>query len=191
MKNKDKIIQTAIKLFNSSDIKSVTTNHIASQAGVSPGNLYYHFRNKEEIVSAIFDQMVTEELTACSQEQINTIDQLMVFFGNLLNIYWKYRFFRFELSFLLNQDKELKKKFIDYQNFQLADTEACLKRFTEQGIIVKVSQKQIEAIAQNTVLILNFWIPHVKVTSKSLTKQSVGDGMNIIFEILDLLKTSQ
>ncbi len=188
MKTKEKIIQTAIRLFNASDIKSVTTNHIAEQAGISPGNLYYYFRNKEEIISAIFDQMATEELTACTQGEIGDIEMLMDFFEKLLNIYWKYRFFRFELTFLLNQDRSLKKKFIAYQDYQINDTESCLKRFMEEGIIKPISEKQIKAIAHNTALILNFWIPYVKSSSKSFTKQSVREGIEVIIETLNLLK---
>ena len=191
MNNKDKIIQTAVRLFNNSDIKSVTTNHIAEQAGISPGNLYYHFRNKMEIISVIFDRMAAEEFNVCNQDVINDIEMLMAFFENLLHVYWKYRFFRLELSFLLNQDKELKKKFIDYQNSQISDTEACLNRFMERGIISQITPKQVSAIAQNSALILNFWIPHIKATSKSITKQSLREGINVLIEILHLLRVSR
>ena len=188
MNTKEKILQTAVKLFNQSDIKSVTTNHIAEQAGISPGNLYYHFRNKDQIISAIFDQMAAEEQACCTEGIIKDIPMLMDFFKNLLNLYWKYRFFRFELSFLLNQDKELKKKFIAYQDLQKKDTETCLNRFIEQGLIRKISQQQVRAFADNTALILNFWIPYTKTTSKTLTKQSVKNGIDVLVEILNMLK---
>ena len=47
---KQKIKKAAIELFNNQDTLSVTTNHIAKQAKISPGNLYYHYKNKEEII---------------------------------------------------------------------------------------------------------------------------------------------
>ncbi|MGL4370327.1 MAG: TetR/AcrR family transcriptional regulator, partial [Spirochaetota bacterium] len=64
MKNKkdtrEKIIETAVALFNEKGAHSVTTNHIADKMGMSPGNLYYHYRNKQEIIREIFDMIALE-----------------------------------------------------------------------------------------------------------------------------------
>src|SRR4051794_29207313 len=57
---RDRIVDSAIVLFNDSGIGAVTTNHIASHAGISPGNLYYHFRDKEEILRDAFERVNAE-----------------------------------------------------------------------------------------------------------------------------------
>ena len=54
MNTKEKIIHTSISLFNENGERAITTNHIASSLGMSPGNLYYHFKNKEDIIRHIF-----------------------------------------------------------------------------------------------------------------------------------------
>lgn len=54
MKTKDKIVYAALELFNEHGERTITTNHIAAHIEISPGNLYYHFRNKQEIVREIF-----------------------------------------------------------------------------------------------------------------------------------------
>ena len=56
LRTKDKILQASIELFNQVGERQVTTNHIAAHLGISPGNLYYHFRNKEDIVRQIFKE---------------------------------------------------------------------------------------------------------------------------------------
>jgi AcrR family transcriptional regulator len=57
MKTRDKIIDTAIRLFNKRGTKAISTNRITAATGISPGNLYYHFRSKQDIIRAIFEQM--------------------------------------------------------------------------------------------------------------------------------------
>ena len=57
MSNRQRIIDAALMLFNDQGTGAVSTNHIADAAGISPGNLYYHFRNKEEIIRVLFERL--------------------------------------------------------------------------------------------------------------------------------------
>lgn len=38
---RDRILQASLHLFNTQGERNITTNHIASHLGMSPGNLYY------------------------------------------------------------------------------------------------------------------------------------------------------
>ena len=55
-KTRDRIVEASLELFNAQGERSVTTNHIAAHLGMSPGNLYYHFRNKQAIIAELFAQ---------------------------------------------------------------------------------------------------------------------------------------
>jgi AcrR family transcriptional regulator len=57
---KTRILDAALTLFNERGTSNVTTNHIAEALGMSPGNLYYHYRNKAEIVRGLFGRIMGE-----------------------------------------------------------------------------------------------------------------------------------
>ena len=54
VKTSERIVQTSLELFNQQGERSVSTNHIAAHMEISPGNLYYHFPNKQAIIAVLF-----------------------------------------------------------------------------------------------------------------------------------------
>jgi AcrR family transcriptional regulator len=57
MPNRERILDVALELLNDAGTGPISTNHIAAAAGISPGNLYCHFRNKEQIVQTLFERL--------------------------------------------------------------------------------------------------------------------------------------
>lgn len=56
MKTRERIIQTAIDLFNQQGMYKTSVRDIAQVLSISPGNLSYHFSRKEDLLTAILDR---------------------------------------------------------------------------------------------------------------------------------------
>ncbi len=61
MATREKIIEASIELFNEQGFANVRLQHIADRTGISVGNLAYHFRNKEAIITEAY-RTIGEEL---------------------------------------------------------------------------------------------------------------------------------
>lgn len=91
--NRDRILEASLELFNTHGFSSVTTNLIAEHLGISPGNLYYHFRNKEEIVDTIYLDMVegVKRSSALPPDGSLTPEGLAFYYTDAMEVLWKYR----------------------------------------------------------------------------------------------------
>ena len=54
----------ALKLFNKNGVVNVRLQHIADYGGISVGHLAYHFRHKDTIIEALYDQLKEAQETA-------------------------------------------------------------------------------------------------------------------------------
>ncbi len=109
---KESILQTGRDLFNQHGTAKVSTNHIAETAGISPGNLYYHFKDKAHIIREIYKQMITEWEKAYDRVEDQNISfrTLQEFIEDNFELLWQYRFFYRETVALLNADRALSRR---------------------------------------------------------------------------------
>lgn len=108
MKTKERILIVSNDLFNRNGVQAVTTNHIAKALKMSPGNLYFHYRNKEEILQELFKKMCSETYQIWKQKRSTPVGPLE-FIDSNFEVYWKYRFFHREMYSLRRKDSALAK----------------------------------------------------------------------------------
>ena len=94
LKTRDRILLRSLELFNDAGERTVTTNHIAAALNISPGNLYYHFRSKEDIIYEIFLNYEKSMIQALSVPENHTITygEKIGYFESIFHQLWDYRF---------------------------------------------------------------------------------------------------
>jgi len=114
MSNRERVLESALTLFNDQGTGAVSTNHIAEAAGISPGNLYYHFRNKEEIIRALFERLFAawDETFQLPTDRAPSLADLDAMITANYQLIWEYRFAYREQAVLLRNDPELRERYL-------------------------------------------------------------------------------
>ncbi|KTF12302.1 TetR/AcrR family transcriptional regulator [Pseudoalteromonas sp. H105] len=188
MSTKDKIIKTSIALFNQHGERAITTNHIASHMGISPGNLYYHFKNKEDIIRHIF-ALYSEHL----HTQFSPVDknedgfvQLSGYLDALFELMWRFHFFYDNLGDILSRDDELKKNYIAFQAALLTQVRGIIISLRDSGLM-ELDDEDATELAHMLKLTVSFWTPYIKARrlSGELAQQDIYKG---ILKVIVLFK---
>jgi AcrR family transcriptional regulator len=116
-RTRERILELSLRLFNEFGEPNVNTTLIADQMAISPGNLYYHFKNKDDIIQSIFQQFEREieKLLAVPAEppagRAPNVEDAWLFLHLLFELIWKYRFFYRDLNNLLINSRKLEVRF--------------------------------------------------------------------------------
>ncbi|MBY6187924.1 TetR/AcrR family transcriptional regulator [Marinobacter hydrocarbonoclasticus] len=179
MKTKDRIIEASCELFNEHGERAVTTNHIAAHLGISPGNLYYHFRNKEQIIRALFAQYEAylEEAYGPSDDQ-TAFGVMQRYLDGMFKGMWRFRFLYASLPEILARDPELHKRYLQAHHRVLETATSSLRMLKAQGMMV-IDEAYLEEFAQSIKMVVTFWISHLytQALDKPITEQGVSQGV--------------
>ncbi len=193
MKTKDKIIVTAIKLFNMHGTKSISTNHIAKEMGISPGNLYYHFRSKNDIIRCISNKF-SSELGSILQIQLNKIsdfsNNLTSLFNRFFKIQQSYQFLFLEGVHLTKQDHILLNNYTKLRSLIKKGYHELLSNLVKIKIMKKQSLHIIDDLLDAQWIIMWYWINHTVLDNNIYDDKQIKKGIKLSFSIIKPQLTS-
>jgi len=177
----------AIRLFNEQGTAAVSTNHIAQALSMSPGNLYYHFRNKEEILRAILERMIArwEGLYAFPQESPPKPADVQQVVTENFWLVWEYRFFYRELSALVQRDPVLKSRYQQIRRERLAKLEELLQRFLRASSASSLETRtSFTNLARLCWLISDYWLPFLEIDGELVLSEVIEQGVALYMQVL-------
>lgn len=158
LKTKDRILQISLQLFNERGERAVTTNHIAAELGISPGNLYYHFRNKQEIIKELMEQYQKETLDMLSlpDDRIVNANDKIRYFQVLSSQLWEYRFLHRDVYHLIENNDDFRKLYPRFAGKVMQQGQQIYQAFVDAGLM-QMTATEIEALIINLWIVLTNW----------------------------------
>ncbi|SNT20936.1 transcriptional regulator, TetR family [Noviherbaspirillum humi] len=188
-RTRDRILELSLRLFNDFGEPNITTTVIAEEMRISPGNLYYHFRNKDDIVDSLFDQFGAEigRMLAVPADRRPTIDDVWNYLHLMFELVWQYRFFYRDLSDLLSRNRKLELRFKEIFAHKIGVArQLCIGLRGDQ--LFEGSDAEIDALASNIVVVATYWLSYEYVRNpRKFSEQEAETLSRGCYQVLSLI----
>jgi AcrR family transcriptional regulator len=154
----ERILEVTLALFNRFGEPNVSTTLISAELNISPGNLYYHYPAKDELINALFDRFerALNDLLGAS-EDVRDVEDAWFFLHTLFELIWQYRFLYRDLNDLLSKNRRLETHFQSVLKNKTRAIKALLDGMRRGGA-VQIDSRELEATATGMVVVLTYWL---------------------------------
>jgi len=166
-RTRERILETALALFNRLGEPHVTTGDIADELNISPGNLYYHFRNKDDIIGELYAALEAKiaPLTAVPPDRTANADDLWLLFHLLFERMWEYRFFYRDLDEITSRNRKIAQRFADFNRRGERTVIELCNELVVAGAM-RATEREIAALAQNVLMVATYWMSWQRISGR-------------------------
>jgi AcrR family transcriptional regulator len=156
----ERILEAALDLFNRFGEPNVSTTLISAELNISPGNLYYHYPAKDELINALFDryERALGELLNASDD-LRDVEHAWFFMHSLFELIWQYRFLYRDLNDLLSKNRRLETHFQWVLKNKTRAIRSMLGSMGQAGTL-KIESREVETTATCMVVVLTYWLSY-------------------------------
>ena len=175
----ERILEVTLELFNRFGEPNVSTTLISAEMRISPGNLYYHYPAKDELINALFGRYETalNELLQAA-DGVENVEDAWFFFHTLFELVWQYRFLYRDLNDLLSKNRRLETHF----QFVLKNKNRAVLSLLDglaRGQALRISRAEATPTATAMVVLLTYWLSYeyVREPRKALEPESAAASL--------------
>ena len=185
---RQRILDASLAMFNEQGEPNVTTNHIADELEISPGNLYYHFRNKDDIIEQLFARYEERMDTAlvAPEGRLRDLEDIWLQLHLVFEAIWDYRFLYRDLVDILSRNRRLRLRFARILK-RAADNATSGMRGLVQAGVMRASAAEVEATATNILVLATFWLNYSSVRGDKDENEAIRRGIVQVMMLLSPL----
>ncbi|MCC5864990.1 MAG: TetR/AcrR family transcriptional regulator [Wenzhouxiangella sp.] len=181
---RQRIMTMALALFNEEGEPNVTTNRIADELEISPGNLHYHFRTKSDLIEALFGQFEQRmlELLATPDERQPDIEDIWLFLHLCFETIGEFRFLYRDLTDLCGRHRGVHQRFRAILNLSMNTARGLMDGLAAAGQL-EASSLEMSALVRNIVLVSTCWLAFDQV----IERDGEGRPDRAVWQVMSLL----
>lgn len=180
-----RILDAALALFNERGVGTVSTRAIAERAGLSSGNLHYHYANKEAIVRALLARRdVLSDPIWVLPDSAPSLEGLERMLRRNLELAWEYRFLNRELVTFTFGDPAFRAYYAGMHRGRIDQLRAILAALAEAGVIDLEPAELNDALTAGWILSEN-WLVHLETIGVEVTNEQIAAGARLVMRVLD------
>lgn len=182
MKTRERILQTALQLFNQQGEPNVSTLEIANELEISPGNLYYHFHGKEPLILELFERFQADmaPLLDPPADARLDVEDYWLFLHLIVERLAQYRFFFQDLSNLAGRLPKLARGIRHWLNALKLTLSALLARLLAEGQLVSGTRALGQLVEQITMTLL-FSLDYQRILDQE------GEVRLVVYQVMMLV----
>lgn len=186
-KTKQKIVDTALNLFNEQGLARVTLRTIAGEMGISQGNLNYHFRKRADIVETLYHQLVGEMDEQMQALAIKTADlsALFTISRSSMQVFFRYRFLMLDFVQVMREHPPIRNHYQQLQVLRRQQFQQIFAALQENGIIRPPEfPGEYERLYTRLHLMGDSWISFAEIQDDTPEAERVDAFASLLFEAL-------
>lgn len=175
---RQRILDCSLAMFNAQGEPNVTTNHIADELEISPGNLYYHFRNKDDIIEQLFgryEERIDVAMTV-PEGRLPNLEDIWLQMHLVFECIWDYRFLYRDLVDILSRNRRLRMRFARILK-RATENASSVIRGLGQAEIIRASAAEMDALATNILVLSTFWLNYAASRGEQDEGKSIRQGI--------------
>lgn len=160
MSTKERILNSALNLFNKDGVENVTTRHIATAIGMSQGNLHYHYPNRNEVIQALFNQFL-EDVQNAERFKDNSFkkEDVIASMKDNFKIMFNYRFLFKDNEVVWRRLPNIKKMTLQLFDLKQQQILELIALYRNEGIFrEEISENQILFLAEQFIFTITSWL---------------------------------